>query len=208
MGDGERQDLTWNDEMGYGRGNAYNALIYTIENHGAHLGTEMSQVRLPLYDDLTLQEDVTLESGSNLTIESESGTVTIAAASGTVTIGGPGGASKIAGGNNSGNDGSGDDGTGDTEDPQTVPEQFTLSNNYPNPFNPTTVISYQLPEASQVTLRVFDMLGREVAILVNGRVSAGEHEVQFDASNLSSGLYIYRLQAGEFIQTKKMMLIK
>lgn len=207
MGAGERQDLTWNNQMGYGRVNAYQALIYTIENHGAHLGTEISQVRLPLYDDLPLQEDVSLEAGSSLTIESESGIVTIAAASGTVTIGGPGGASKIVGGTNSGDDGS-DDGTGETEDPQTSPEQFTLSNNYPNPFNPTTVISYQLPVTSHVTLKVFDMLGREVASLVNGRVSAGQYEVQFDASNLSSGLYIYRLQAGEFIQTKKMLLIK
>ncbi|SMO87018.1 S8/S53 family peptidase [Gracilimonas mengyeensis] len=207
LGEGERQDLTWSYHMGYGRVNAYQTLIYTIENHGAHLGTEMSQVTLPLYDDLTLYEDATLESGSNLTIEAESGTITIAAASGTITIGGPGGASKIAGGKHSGDHGS-DDGTDETKDPQKIPQQFTLSNNYPNPFNPSTVISYQLPVTSRVTLKVFDMLGREVATLVNGRVSAGQHEVQFDASSLSSGLYIYRLQAGEFIQTKKMMLIK
>ncbi len=98
--------------------------------------------------------------------------------------------------------------TATEDEPYDQIRQFQLHQNYPNPFNPTTVISYQLPVTSHVTLKVFDMLGREVASLVNGRVSAGQHEVQFDASNLSSGLYIYRLQAGEFIETKKMMLIK
>ncbi len=204
-----------------GRLNVFNALKNSIENYGADLGLGMNQVTLTdeitiqnpntkftLHSDLLLHDDISFASGSNLTIESESGTVNIAAASGTITIGGPGGAFKIAGGNNSGEEDSDDEGSGDTENPQTVPQQFMLSNNYPNPFNPTTVISYQLPVTSQVTLRVFDMLGREVATLVNDVVPAGQHEVHFDASNLSSGLYIYHLQAGEFLQTKKMMLIK
>ena len=92
----------------------------------------------------------------------------------------------------------------DTEGPQ----NFTLSQNYPNPFNPSTVISYQLPVSSEVSLRVFDMLGREVAVLVNGRMSAGTHKVTFNASNLSSGIYMYRIDAGSYTQIKQMMLIK
>ena len=89
-----------------------------------------------------------------------------------------------------------------------VPQSYTLSQNYPNPFNPTTTIRYRLPAASKVTLKVYDILGREVATLVNHRVSAGEHSVNFNASHLASGIYIYQLKAGNFIQTKSMTLIK
>ena len=90
----------------------------------------------------------------------------------------------------------------------TLPSDFTLNQNYPNPFNPTTVISYDLPENSRVNLAVYDMMGRRVATLVNENVVAGTHQVQFDASRLSSGTYMYRLQAGGNIQTKKLTLIK
>lgn len=89
-----------------------------------------------------------------------------------------------------------------------VPEDFTLAQNYPNPFNPTTVISYQLPVSSQVRLEVYDMLGRNVATLVDGQVSAGRHTVNFDARNLSSGVYLYRLQAGSQIMTRKLTILK
>jgi hypothetical protein len=89
-----------------------------------------------------------------------------------------------------------------------VPDDFTLAQNYPNPFNPTTVISYQLPVSSEVRLEVYDMLGRNVATLVNEQVSAGRHTVNFDASNLSSGVYLYRLQAGAQIMTKKLTILK
>lgn len=89
-----------------------------------------------------------------------------------------------------------------------IPSQIKLLQNYPNPFNPTTIISYELPAATTVTLIIFDMLGRKVATLINERVQAGLHEVQLDASNLSSGIYIYQLQSEEVIQTKKMLLIK
>lgn len=85
---------------------------------------------------------------------------------------------------------------------------YHLSQNYPNPFNPGTAISYELSTASHVSLKVFDALGREVANLVSGNKSAGLHTVNFDASSLSSGVYIYRMEAGNFIQTRKMMLIK
>jgi len=89
-----------------------------------------------------------------------------------------------------------------------IPESFSLSQNYPNPFNPSTIINFQLAESSEVVLKVYDMLGREVATLLNERRNPGSHQVVFDASNLSSGVYIYRLEAGNNLETKKMMLIK
>lgn len=85
---------------------------------------------------------------------------------------------------------------------------FNLAQNYPNPFNPTTKISYSIPERSNVTLKVYNMLGQEVASLVNTTKDAGQYELNFNASQLSSGLYIYKIQAGNFTQSKKMMLLK
>ncbi len=90
----------------------------------------------------------------------------------------------------------------------TLPAEYALNQNYPNPFNPSTVISYQLPVNSIVTLKVYDILGREVAALVNGMQNAGAHIVRFDAKNLTSGVYFYQLQAGNFLQMKKMMFVK
>jgi hypothetical protein len=94
------------------------------------------------------------------------------------------------------------------EEKTTGVNTFSLAQNYPNPFNPATSISFSLPEASEVTLKVFNLLGQEITTLVNGRINAGNHAVNFDASALSSGVYIYRLQAGSSLQTKKMTLIK
>lgn len=88
------------------------------------------------------------------------------------------------------------------------PNTFSLHQNYPNPFNPSTNIEFSLPQTSNVELRVFDLTGREVVSLVSGVKTAGNHTVSFDASQLSSGVYIYRLKAGEFVQTRKMLLIK
>lgn len=85
---------------------------------------------------------------------------------------------------------------------------YELSQNYPNPFNPSTTISYTLAERSNVTLKVYDVLGKEVANLVNNSQDAGTYQVNFDASNLSTGLYIYTLNAGNFTSSKKMMLVK
>ena len=87
-------------------------------------------------------------------------------------------------------------------------ENFTLAQNYPNPFNPSTTISFNLAQASLVRLKVYNMLGQEVATLLNSRMNSGVQTVQFDASNLASGMYIYRLQAGENTKTMKMLLIK
>ncbi len=89
-----------------------------------------------------------------------------------------------------------------------IPERFALKQNYPNPFNPSTNIAFDLPETSEVTLSVYNMLGQKVMTLVNGRLNAGAHQVKFDASSLASGMYVYRIEAGSFVSTKKMMLIK
>jgi hypothetical protein len=89
-----------------------------------------------------------------------------------------------------------------------VPEEFAILQNYPNPFNPSTTIRYGLPQRSHVTLTVFNALGQQVAQLVSGEQEAGYHEVRFDASGLSSGVYLYRLRAGDFVQTRKLLLIR
>ncbi len=89
-----------------------------------------------------------------------------------------------------------------------IPQKFSLSQNYPNPFNPTTVISYQIPMNGHVSLKVYDAIGREVATLVNELEGEGNYSVPFDASNLSSGIYFARLQSGDKVQLKKMLLMK
>jgi hypothetical protein len=92
--------------------------------------------------------------------------------------------------------------------PGAIPREYVLAQNYPNPFNPATTISYQLRSAGGVTLRVYDVLGREVATLADGYQQAGSYTKSFDASRLSSGVYFYRLHAGSFVNTKKMVLAK
>jgi hypothetical protein len=98
--------------------------------------------------------------------------------------------------------------TVDVAEPSGVPSSYILNQNYPNPFNPTTVIIYQVPAVSNVRLSVFDMLGREVALLVNEKKGAGRYEVKFDAAGLASGVYLYRLTAGGFVQSRKMLLVR
>ena len=88
------------------------------------------------------------------------------------------------------------------EDENQLPTVFSLEQNYPNPFNPTTTIKYQIPELSFVTLKVYDVLGNEIATLVNEEKTAGNYEVDFDATILTSGIYFYRLQSASFIETK------
>ncbi|MFQ5568347.1 MAG: T9SS type A sorting domain-containing protein [Rhodothermales bacterium] len=93
--------------------------------------------------------------------------------------------------------------------PATVPSQYTLTSNYPNPFNPTTTFSYTLPEAATVTIRVYDMLGRTRAVLVDGeRQASGSYDVSFDATGLASGVYLYRLKTGAFSRSRVMVVQK
>jgi hypothetical protein len=89
-----------------------------------------------------------------------------------------------------------------------IPGKYSLEQNYPNPFNPSTTIEYNLPQNGLVTLKVFNVLGKEVATLVNGPVEAGIHKVNFDASKINSGVYFYTIDAGAYSETKKMILIK
>jgi hypothetical protein len=96
-----------------------------------------------------------------------------------------------------------------------LPKRFALEQNYPNPFNPTTVIRFQIPEVggqksevSRVALKVFDVLGREVAKLVDENLNPGTYETTFNANGLASGIYYYRLQTDGFVETKKMLLLR
>jgi len=89
-----------------------------------------------------------------------------------------------------------------------IPKSYRLDQNYPNPFNPSTTISYSLPKSGMVTLKVFDILGREVAVLLNGYKTSGVYNIKFDASKLKSGVYFYRLTAGSFVSTRKLILLK
>jgi hypothetical protein len=89
-----------------------------------------------------------------------------------------------------------------------VPQQYGLAQNYPNPFNPSTTIKFQMPSKGFVTLKIYDMIGREVTTLVDGFQEAGTHDVKFDASNLPSGVYFYRITTGTYVATKKLVLIK
>ena len=89
-----------------------------------------------------------------------------------------------------------------------IPASYELGQNYPNPFNPSTVINFSIPQSGLVTMKIFNILGQEVAELVNDVKAAGSYEVSFDASNLTSGMYIYKIQSGNFSATKKMMLVK
>jgi len=94
------------------------------------------------------------------------------------------------------------------EDNNATVKDYSLQQNYPNPFNPTTTISYTVPAPSFISLKVYDILGKEVAVLVNEGKTAGTYNVKFDAKNMASGIYFYRLQAGSFLITKKLTLIK
>ena len=98
--------------------------------------------------------------------------------------------------------------TGVKNDHPILPGVYSLSQNYPNPFNPTTMISYSLPKTGLVTIKVYDVLGNEIETLVNKQKVAGKYSVEFNGGKLSSGVYFYRMQAGDFVETKKLVLMK
>lgn len=89
-----------------------------------------------------------------------------------------------------------------------IPDEFSLSQNFPNPFNPFTKISFSLPVESNVKLVVFDALGREMVKLVNQKLQAGAYDYEFNGTNFASGVYFYRIEADDFVQTKRMVLLK
>ncbi|UCF20293.1 MAG: T9SS type A sorting domain-containing protein [Gemmatimonadota bacterium] len=89
-----------------------------------------------------------------------------------------------------------------------IPRNISLFSDYPNPFNPSTTIEFNLPKTSKVTLKIFNILGEEVTTLVSEKLSTGSYIYEWDASNLASGVYLYRLEAEGFVETKKMMLMK
>ncbi|MBS1518696.1 MAG: T9SS type A sorting domain-containing protein, partial [Bacteroidetes bacterium] len=89
-----------------------------------------------------------------------------------------------------------------------IPSEFRLDQNYPNPFNPSTRISYAVPKESFVSIKIFDILGKEVMSLVNENKQPGYYDVQFNASNFASGMYFYKIEAGNFTETKRMILLK
>jgi len=99
-------------------------------------------------------------------------------------------------------------GAGENEDSNSTPHKFDLGQNYPNPFNPDTTIFFELPGASRVSLKIYNAMGQQVAALVEGRLSAGSHQIQWNAGNLPSGVYFYELKSGAFQQTRKMMLLQ
>jgi len=91
---------------------------------------------------------------------------------------------------------------------ETIPNDFILMQNYPNPFNPATTISFSIPAPSYVSLRVFNLLGKEVAQIISEEMPAGRHSKQWNAADLTSGVYFYRLQSGDFVETKRLMMLK
>jgi hypothetical protein len=94
------------------------------------------------------------------------------------------------------------------DSPRSLPREYDLAQNFPNPFNPSTVIRYAIPVKSHVLLTVHNLLGQVVSTIVNGEQEAGFHEVKFEALSLASGVYLYRLEAGKFVQTRKLTLIR
>ncbi len=94
------------------------------------------------------------------------------------------------------------------EGDETLPEEFVLHQNYPNPFNPSTTFRYSIPQTSKVVIKVYDILGNEIATLMDEEKPVGTYELTWNAENLPSGVYFYQLKAGEYINTKKMILLK
>jgi hypothetical protein len=97
--------------------------------------------------------------------------------------------------------------TGISSTPE-IPTEFAMNQNYPNPFNPVTTIKYQLPKAELVTIKIYDIIGKEISTLINRTQNAGYYEVNFNAGKLSSGIYFYKMVAGDFVSIKKLVVLK
>jgi hypothetical protein len=98
--------------------------------------------------------------------------------------------------------------TGVAENETNIPVEYSLKQNYPNPFNPTTTIKFSIAKSEFVTLKIYNTLGQEVATLVSEKLNAGNYSYAWDGSSLASGIYLYRIQAGDFVDVKKMVLMK
>lgn len=96
----------------------------------------------------------------------------------------------------------------DVTDEELLPTVYKLEQNYPNPFNPSTIIKFAIPERANVNIKIYDILGGEITMLINQEMDAGWYELKFNADNYSSGIFIYRMQAGNYISTKKMLMVK
>ena len=166
-----------------------------------NLITIFENTSLSLGANTILNNDINLLSGKTLTI-SAFNLITISTSSGTITIGGSGSSSKIS---IKESDKSNYFKETPEEDNTNV---FILSQNFPNPFNPFSVINYSIPNDAKVIIKIYDILGREITTLVNEFKTAGKHTTQFDGSNLTSGVYFYSLTAGDNRQVKKMILAK
>jgi hypothetical protein len=94
------------------------------------------------------------------------------------------------------------------EEEETLPTEYALEQNYPNPFNPTTTFRYSIPTQSKVVIKVYDILGNEIATLIDDEKSVGTYDLTWNAASMPSGVYFYQLKAGDFIQTRKMILLK
>jgi hypothetical protein len=99
-------------------------------------------------------------------------------------------------------------GVSEDESKLSIPDKFKLEQNYPNPFNPSTTIKYSIPKENFVTIKIYNLLGEEVVTLVNEDKTIGNYEIEFNAASLPSGIYFYRIQAGDYFETKKMILLK
>jgi len=167
--------------------------------------TVQGDVTISLKADMELNNDIAMTEGSMITLASAEGISTITSGDGVKTIGvpGTGGSARMDGGS-----GPGGPISPLTEELVSRPGRYHLAQNYPNPFNPVTVISYELPVDSKVRLEVYDILGRRVTVLVSEIQETGTHQATWDASNAASGVYIYRLRAGDFVQSRQMLLVK